>query len=412
MFRYRLLLALLTPVVWAWLWLRGKNEPGYRMRWGERLGRVNVLPNADIWIHGASMGELVAGKPLINYYLDQGHSLLVTAFTPAGSQYVIREFGDRVAHCYLPIDWPGAVGRFLKRATPQRLIILETEIWPNLLAACHQRDMNVRYASARLTDKSVAGYKRYFSPQALQNVLMPVAAVGTQTEADKQRFIELGVNPASCQVTGNIKFDLSLPAGFAEQAAALKAEFASRPVLLAASTHNGEELILLRVAEALRERWPNLLLVIVPRHPNRFGEVASLLVRSGLPYAARSKGEACAADMPVYLADTMGEMMAFYGAADVAFVGGSLVPVGGHNVLEPILTNTAVIVGPNLHEQPVAQELVEQGAVLLAEDEEDLLHHCQDLFANPQLRVKQQDQANGFLDANRGALARTLALLG
>ena len=412
MLRYRLLLALLTPLVWTWLWLRGKNEPGYRMRWGERLGRVNVLPNADIWIHGASMGELVAGKPLINYYLDQGHALLVTAFTPAGSQYVIREFGDRVSHCYLPIDWPGAVRRFLKRATPQRLIILETEIWPNLLAACHKRDMDVRYASARLTDKSVSGYKRYFSPDALRGVLMPVWAVGTQTEADKHRFIELGVNPDCCQVTGNIKFDLSLPAGFAEKAAALKAEFGSRPVLLAASTHNGEEPALLRIAEALRERWPNLLLVIVPRHPNRFGEVASLLVQAGLPYARRSKDEACGSEVQIYLADTMGEMMAFYGAADVAFVGGSLVPVGGHNVLEPILTNTAVIVGPNLHEQPVAEDLVEQGAVLLAEDEEDLLHHCQDLFANPQLRTKQQDLANGFLDANRGALARTLALLG
>ena len=411
MIRYRLLLALLTPLIWAWLWLRGKNEPGYRLRWKERLGLVAVEPGAQLWIHGASMGELVAGKPLINYYLDQGQSVLVTAFTPAGSQYVIREFGERVQHCYLPLDWPGAVKRFLRRAQPRRLIILETEIWPNLLAACHQADIDVRYASARLTDSSVRGYQRYFSAKALRDVLLPVRAIGTQTPADLERFIALGVAPDAGQVTGNIKFDLSLPTGFGDQVQQLRAEFGKRPLLLAASTHNGEEAAALRVAEALRERWPNLLLILVPRHPNRFGEVASLLVQSGIPYARRSQQEICSDDMTAYLADTMGEMLAFYAVADVAFVGGSLVPVGGHNVLEPILTQTAVVVGPHLHEQPVAEELAEQGAILLADDEQTLLHHCQDLFANPQLRSQQQQQASGFLEANRGALAKTVALL-
>ena len=410
MLRYRLVLALLSPVIWTYLWMRGRNEPAYRQRWRERLGFVSVTPGAELWIHGASLGELVAAKPLIDHYLAGGQSLLITAFTPAGSEFVSRTYGDKVAHCYLPLDWPGAVSRFLNTAKPQRLVVLETELWPNLLNACHQRKIDVRYASARLTEGSVSGYQRFLSVKALQKVLAPIAAIAVQTDADKERFVALGANPNSVVVAGNIKFDLSLPEGFESKLAAVKETVVGRTVLLAASTHAGEEQASLEIYQALKPAMPLLLLVIAPRHKNRFDEVANDLAAQ-TKLARRSLGENVSPETDVYLADTLGELVQFYAVADVAFVAGSLANIGGHNVLEPALVNTAVVVGPHLHEQPVAQELVTQGAVLQGQDQEQLQQHCQTLLENEAARVALAEKASAFLEANRGALARTIALL-
>ncbi|MDD9892313.1 MAG: 3-deoxy-D-manno-octulosonic acid transferase [Gammaproteobacteria bacterium] len=410
MLRYRLVLALLSPVIWTYLWMRGRNEPAYRQRWRERLGFVSVTPGAELWIHGASLGELVAAKPLIDHYLAGGQSLLITAFTPAGSEFVSRTYGDKVAHCYLPLDWPGAVSRFLNTAKPQRLVVLETELWPNLLNACNQRKIDVRYASARLTEGSVSGYQRFLSVKALQKVLAPIAAIAVQTDADKERFVALGANPNSVVVAGNIKFDLSLPEGFESKLAAVKETVVGRTVLLAASTHAGEEQASLEIYQALKPAMPLLLLVIAPRHKNRFDEVANDLAAQ-TKLARRSLGENVSPETDVYLADTLGELVQFYAVADVAFVAGSLANIGGHNVLEPALVNTAVVVGPHLHEQPVAQELVTQGAVLQGQDQEQLQQHCQTLLENEAARVALAEKASAFLEANRGALARTIALL-
>jgi 3-deoxy-D-manno-octulosonic-acid transferase len=412
MLRYRLLLALLSPAVWLWLWLRGRNETGYRQRWGERLGLVRVTSGADYWIHGASLGELVAAKPLIDSLLSRDQRLLITAVTPAGSGYVQQQYGERVQHCYLPIDWPGAVKRFLKKAQPQRLVVLETELWPNLLAACHQRGIDVSYASARLTDNSVAGYQRFMSAKLLTRVLAPVRVIATQTEADKKRFESLGAPADKVVVTGNIKFDLALPAGFEEKRQSLAQEFEGRTVLLAASTHEGEEAAIAESAKILREQIPNLLLVIAPRHQNRFDAVAESLKQAGFSVARRSQGMSCDAKVEIYLADTLGELLNFYAVAEVAFVGGSLVPVGGHNVLEPALTETAVVVGPHLHEQPIAETLVEDGALLQAADEHALTVQCLTLLTSDKQRQRLVKKASRFLAANRGALKRSLDLIG
>lgn len=411
MLRYRLLLALLSPALWVWLWLRGRNEPGYRQRWSERLGFSKVTAKADYWIHGASLGEWVAAKPLVDRLLSDGHSLLLTSITPAGSAYIQNQYGDRVQHCYLPFDWPGSVKRFLRVARPARLVILETELWPNLLLACHKQGLDVCYASARLTDGSVVSYKKYIAASALEKMLRPVRAIGTQTDADKQRFESLGAEPERVLTTGNIKFDLSLPADYAAKRDAVAAEFKGRTVLLAASTHEGEEQLLANAAAMLREAVPNLLLVVAPRHQNRFDEVAAQLKKQGNAVVRRSKGEICNSDTQVYLADTLGELLLFYGAADVAFVGGSLVPVGGHNVLEPALTETATVVGPHLHEQPVAQDLVAKGAVLLAEDQRALEVQCLTLLTSHTQRQAVIKKASAFLAENRGALKRTIKLL-
>lgn len=410
MLRYRLLLALLTPVVWSWLWLRGKNEPAYRQRWRERLGFVSVTPNADVWIHGASLGELVAAKPLIDVYLQQQQSILITAFTPAGSDYVQRQFAGRVQHCYLPLDWPGAVRRFLQRAKPQRLLVLETELWPNLLWACHKRGIDVRYASARITDNTVAQYQKFLGAKALQELLTPISAIATQTEGDAQRFIQLGANAEAVTVTGNIKFDLSLPEGFADTLAAVEAVFVGRRVLLAASTHAGEEQAALAIYQSIKPQLPELLLVIAPRHQNRFDEVAGMLSGEA-EVARRSQQQIVTPETDVYLADSLGELMLFYAAAEVAFVGGSLAPIGGHNVLEPALTQTAVVVGPHLHEQPVAQQLAADGAILQGQNQDEVQAHCAALLANAAQRQQLVAKAGAFLEQNRGALARTLKVL-
>lgn len=410
MLQYRLLLALLSPAIWAYLWMRGRKEPAYRQRWGERLGRVSVRTGADIWIHGASLGELVAAKPLIDHYLNTGASVLVTAFTPAGSEFVTKNYGQKVAHCYLPLDWPGAVKRFLNRTQPKRLVVLETELWPNLLAACHQRDIDVRYASARLTDGSVRGYQRLMGAPALRKLLAPVSVICVQTEADKARFKQLGANPEALRVTGNIKFDLSLPNDFEQTVPPIRALFAGRSVLLAASTHAGEEQASLGIYQALKAEVPNLLLVVAPRHKNRFDEVAAnLSVQAQL--VRRSLNQPLEETTDVYLADSLGELMQFYALADVAFVAGSLANIGGHNVLEPILVNTPVVVGPHLHEQPAAQELAKQGAILQGQDEVGLLMHCRRLFSAPEDAEQLVTKAAECLNANRGALARTITLL-
>lgn len=409
MLRYRFLLALLSPVIWTYLWLRGRKEPAYRQRWAERLGWVNVAPHADIWIHGASLGELMAAKPLIDACLQQ-HRVLVTAFTPAGTDYIQRQYGERVQHCYLPLDWSGAVRRFLRRAQPKRLIVLETEFWPNLLLRCQQQGIDVCFASARITGPSVKQYQRLLGRQTLAKLFKNIRLIAAQTEADKQRFLALGAVPEQVRVAGNIKFDLSLPADFAERLAPLKAQMAGRQILLAASTHAGEELASVRIYQALKSAHPNLLLVIAPRHQNRFDDVAKELAALAT-LARRSQKQPLSAATDIYLADSLGELMLFYALADVAFVAGSLAPIGGHNVLEAALVDTPVVVGPHLHEQPVAQELVAQGAILQGQDEAELLAQCRLLLGDADQATALSQKASAFLQQNRGALARSLALL-
>ena len=410
---YSLLLYCLIPATLVRLIYRSLRSPAYRLRWAERFGFAADLSNQNIiWLHAVSVGVTLAAVPLVKAlqakYPD--YRLLVTCMTVTGSQRIEAAFGDTVEHCYAPYDMPDAVARFLKRVNPNA-DYYGNELWPNTIAACRRRNIPVVLANGRLSDKSARGYRK-IAP-LVKPMLHSLNGLIAQHTEDGQRFIDLGLPPQALTVSGNIKFDLCLDSGLQQKAIKLAREWRGsqdRPVWLVASTHQGEDEIILQAFQQVvsgLEKPP--LLVLVPRHPERFDSVYELCSRAGFSVAKRSDKDADVSRAAILLGDTMGELMLFYGACDIAFVGGSLVPNGGHNMIEPAAWGVPIISGPHLFNfSEVSQLLIGGDAMLICESATQLAEQCVGLLQNPQRRQSMGDAAKHIADENRGALAKLL----
>ena len=413
---YSAIFYLLMPIIVLRLIYRAIKAPAYAARWPERFGFVTpVKSSADvIWLHAVSVGETLAAVPLVKALQTKypDHRVLVTCMTPTGSERIGAAFGDSVDHCYAAYDTPGAVARFLGRIKPVMLIIMETELWPNTVAACHQRQIPVILANARLSEKSARGYgrvRKLSTPMVSQ-----LTAVAAQHPDDGARFETLGLPSENLHITGNIKFDLDLNAQIKLNAEQLAQQWHSqerRPVLLAASTHRGEDELILQAFSQIRQRIDNALLVLVPRHPERFKQVADLCVGAGFTVARRSSNDP-AEEADIMLGDSMGELMTFFGACDIAFVGGSLVANGGHNIIEPAAWGKPVLSGPSVFNfTEVSRLLTEAGGLMLVETPTALAETVIELIENPQRAQQMGQQAQQVAEANRGALEKLLTVI-
>ncbi|MDX1369246.1 lipid IV(A) 3-deoxy-D-manno-octulosonic acid transferase [Pseudomonas sp.] len=418
---YTLLLHLGLPLVAGRLAWRAWRAPAYAKRIGERfaLGLPPLQPGG-IWLHAVSVGESIAAAPLIRQLLARYPQLpiTITCMTPTGSERIQAmfagpEYAGRVQHCYLPYDLPWAAARFLERAQPRLAVVMETELWPNHIHQCARRGIPVALANARLSERSARGYARFAKLTA--PMLAELSLIAVQTAAEAERFRRLGARPECVEVTGSIKFDLTIDPALLARASELREQWgaASRPVWIAASTHAGEDEIVLAAHRLLLEQRPEALLILVPRHPERFAAVFELCQRQGFATRRRSSGETLLAGDQVLLGDTMGELLFLYALADLAFVGGSLVGNGGHNLLEPAALGKPVLSGPHLFNfLEIAAQLREAGALLEVADAADLAQRVDRLWREPAEAQAMREAGLAVMRANQGALARLLAGLG
>ncbi|WP_116810445.1 lipid IV(A) 3-deoxy-D-manno-octulosonic acid transferase [Steroidobacter cummioxidans] len=413
---YTALLYVFAPIALAGTALRGVRDPAYRDRLSERLGFTRVFAAArgsrPLWIHAVSVGEVQAAAPLIRALLKKypQHSLLITTATPTGAQRVRALFGESVRHAYLPYDLPGAVSRFLDRVQPALAIVMEREIWPNLFGECERRRIPIVLASARISERSAVRHRKFAS--LFRDALSGNVTVAAQTSQDAERYRAIGAQRVL--VTGNVKFDIEVPQTAREAGETLRAaQFSNRPVWVAGSTHDGEEQQILAAHRAVTAQRSDALLVLVPRHPNRFDAVRAWLKNEQVEFAARSRNEAVSPATPVLLVDTLGELMMFYAAADIAFVGGSLIAtVGGHNLLEPAVLERPILVGPhNFNAPDIAQLMMESGAAREVNSAEQLAAAILELYANPAARADMGAKGSAIVTANRGALSRVMELI-
>jgi 3-deoxy-D-manno-octulosonic-acid transferase len=415
---YTLALWLLLPYIFLRLLWRARKQPEYLRHIGERFGFYSVQSDRPvIWLHTVSVGETRAAQSLVarlrSTYPD--HQILLTHTTPTGRATGEQLYGDGVLRVYLPYDYPFAVNRFLRRFKPQLGILMETEIWFNLIHACREIGVPLSLLNARLSERSARGYARF--ARLTRDALGGLAAVAAQTADDAARLAGLGAKNVS--VTGNLKFDIEPPPAMLELGRQLRAQFgAARKVFLAASTRDGEEALLL---DALQQvHIPGLLLVIVPRHPQRFADVAALLEQRGIPFRRRSgigrEGEppnrTIPAEIQAVLGDSMGEMFAYYAAADLAFVGGSLLPYGGQNLIEACAAGTPVLVGPHTHNFAEATRLAAaSGAAVQVQDSGGLAMELQRLLDDPDALREMHQRCAGFVEPNRGATDKSLQII-
>ncbi len=411
---YTLILYMLMPVVVGRLIWRGWRNREYWRRWGERFGRFpSPEMNSPIWIHAVSVGEVRAAQPLVREIKQRWPAipLLVTTTTPTGSEQVKALFGESVLHTYLPYDLPGPVKRFLDGAQPRLALIMETELWPNLFHGCASRKIPIIIANARLSARSLRGYRRVSS--LIRETLRSIYLVAAQGEQDAERFRQLGMEADRIRVTGSMKFDQPLPEGLQKHAGELRRRLGEKRMLwIAASTHQGEEEQILDALRQVRREHPDCLLMLVPRHPERFGRVAELCSRAGFRVVRRSSGRPCDQDVDIFLGDTMGELMLFYAASDVAFVGGSLVPTGGHNMLEPAALGKPVIAGPHLFNfTEIAAAMERAGALCRVADGAELAEVTSRLLSSPEERAGMGEAGRRLVQQNRGALQRVLDLV-
>jgi 3-deoxy-D-manno-octulosonic-acid transferase len=416
-FLYLLAVYLAAPIVSAMLLWRGLRDRSYWRNFSERFGfGAHAAAPHGVWLHAVSVGEVQACAPLVSalYRLHPGIPLTVTTFTPTGAARARALFGNVAQVRYLPYDLPGAVRRFFTRVQPRLAVIFETELWPNLYRECARRRVPLVLASARLSERSVGRYQRL--GRLFRDTLSQAAVVAAQAPKDAERFRALGADPASTHITGNIKFDFELPPDIAARGARLRSYFAPRrPLWVAGSTHGGgEEQALLEAHQRVREAFPDALLVLAPRHPTRFTEAAQVLAQAGVSFARRSEQATASAHAPspVLLLDSLGELLDFYAAADVAFVGGSLVPVGGHNLLEPAALGVPILTGPNnFNSEEIARLLIARGAAEVVHNAAELAARVSALFADPQARERMGAAGRASVDGNRGALAKLLGLI-
>ena len=413
---YSLLTYIAAPLFSVVLLLRGLRDRSYWANFGERFGIGAAVEGAPIWVHAVSVGEVQASAALVNSLRERYPHIpvVVTTFTPTGAGRARALFKDRAEVRYLPYDLPGAVRRFFANVRPRIAVIFETELWPNLYHECGRRRVPLVLASARISPRSVERYRRLGS--LFRETLARGVVVAAQGEADASRFRSLGSDPGSTHVTGNLKFDFSVPEDIAERGRSLRAYYApGRPVWVAGSTHGGgEEEALIDAQKIVRSRYPRALLVMAPRHPNRFGDVAAQLVSRGVRFVRRSQTPVAGAleEAEVLLLDTLGELLDFYAAADIAFVGGSLVPIGGHNLLEPAALGLPILTGPNnSNSEAAARQLTANGAAEIVQGAQDLGEKVVKLIAEPDTRERMGAAGRAFVEANKGALTKLLNLV-
>jgi len=412
-FIYSLLMYLLAPFIVLRLWWKGRKLPSYRQRIAERfyLGkRVNA--KVDVWIHAVSLGEVIAAIPLINAMLSKSWSVLVTTMTPTGSERVSTYFGDKVHHQYVPYDLPGVLKRFFRQINPKVGVIMETELWPNLLFQAHKAKVPLILANARLSESSFRGYLRLrFLFQPMLNLFNAILA---QSDDDARRFIALGVKVDLVKALGNMKFDVQTNQISSVPFRQLKDLWGSdRLVVIAASTHHDEEALILQHLKRLQASIPQALLLIAPRHPERFPTVIKLCKESGFNTGVRSNPTSISKENEVIVLDSLGELLGFYGVSDYAFVGGSLVPVGGHNVLEAIAMGIPVISGKLVNNfKTIMKDLADAQAIQMIEQAKELVDVVIRLEDDVAARNQMVANASAVLEKNRGSVAKHLEVIG
>lgn len=411
-YSYTLLHYAALPGIFLRLLWRSRYTRGYRQRWKERFGFIKPISTPkSIWIHAVSVGEIIAAVPLIKEIKQRypQHTIVVTTTTPTGSAQAIKHFRNEIKHVYAPMDLPAVVKRFLQRVKPELVIIMETELWPNILLGCNKRHIPVMLANARMSERSRRGYQ--LIRPITKNMLNTFHVVAAQGSLDAKRILSLGLDPNKLLIAGNIKFDIHIPESVIEEGRALRHAWNSkaRPTLIAASTHEDEESIILEAFKKIRLQFPNSLLVIVPRHPDNFDKVARLCEEKGFHIARRSLAQNPTSDTDVLLGDTIGELRMLYIACDIAFVGGSLVPAGGHNLIEPAAVGLPVLTGPHLFNFTEMSKLLNDASALqIVTDIQSITDTVNSLFTSTELRQQMGAKAQEVIDTNRGALSKHL----
>ncbi|WP_424946452.1 lipid IV(A) 3-deoxy-D-manno-octulosonic acid transferase [Candidatus Spongiihabitans sp.] len=423
---YRIVLYFALPVVMIRLLYRTSRNKQYLTKISQRFGFNLLLPKVKhnstkddaysdgIWIHAVSVGEVNAAVPLVKNLLASfpGKAITITTMTPTGSDRVLKVFGESVQHCYLPYDYPGAVKRFLNVLRPQLAMVMETEIWPNLINECHNRQIPMIYTNVRLSSRSHKGYLRFkklFAP-----TLKKVSQFAVQAKADAERLINIGANADTVEVTGSIKFEMTLPASVMEAAQSVRRDLGwERPVWVAGSTHEGEESQVIDAYLKARKEIENLLLVLVPRHPERFSAVFKLATGYGCKTVLRSQSNTgIPQDTEIYVADTMGELTLLIAAGDVAFIGGSLAPAGGHNVLEACAAGVAAIFGPHMFNfQEISDLVLAKGAGIQIMNSDELCEVVVKLLNDPVIRDQYGSAGRELIGENKGALDKICAMV-
>lgn len=396
--------------------IKSFRNPAYLQRIGERFGffSSSIGSQGGLWVHSVSVGETLAVVPLIQQlrrvYPDM--PITVTTMSPTGSDCVKERLGDTVFHVYAPYDLPFALNEFFTKVKPICALIIETEIWPNLLYGCRKRGIPVVLANARLSKRSAARYASF--PNFTRGLLDQLTLIAAQSRNDAERFLQLGALPNRVRVINNIKYDQSIPADVHEKAAVFTAMWSGRKVWLAASTHEGEEALILEAFAAVKRQMPEVLLFLVPRHPERFTKVEALCRKKGFVVQRRSlNAQHCPVHVDVFLGDSMGELQTFYAAADLAYVGGSLVPVGGHNMLEPAALGVAIITGPHIFNfAEIAGLLMATGGLIKVENVTELGTKVVELLADESLCSTISANALAAVIENRGSISQYVTLIG
>lgn len=422
-FLYNLVFTLAIPLILIRMWLRGGTNPGYRQRWAERfaLFKFSGKPQG-ILVHSVSVGETLAAEPLVRS-LQAAHpqlTITITTTTPTGSDQVKRLYAKdlaagRIFHVYLPYDLPWLMSRFIKKVQPSTCLIMETELWPNIIRSCNKYKVPVILANARLSKKSAKGYAKF--AKLTQPMLQGLDLVAAQHKNDADRFIDLGLNKENVVVTGSIKFDITVPDKSLQQAQQLKQQWGKdRLVIVLASSHEGEDDLILDCYQQLLNCFPELLLVLVPRHPERFDEVAAIVLNNDLKLIRRSEANEQGNLQPspltqVYLGDTMGEMLLSLASADIAVIGGSFIEHGGHNPLEACALSKAVVMGPSDYNfAAITQQLIDHGA-MQQPTAEQLATCLQQLLERPAMREEMGKNGQSVVSENQGAVERLTAII-
>ncbi len=413
---YSLLLWLLLPIVWGRLLWRSIKNPKYQQRWAERLGYVSK-ENAgyDIWIHAVSMGEATAAIPLVQELMRTYPEIriYITTMTPSGSDRINSAFGNTIGHSYAPYDYTFAVTRFVNQVRPKLLVLIETEIWPNTIYACWKRNIPIVMLNVRLSEKSLRKYQRI--TWLLKQTLGYIAQFGVQSYTHQTRLIALGVDQSVIKKTGSMKFEVKLTAGVREVAEAVRQDWGrDRLIIVAGSTHEGEEEILLRVYLQLKIRFTELLMVVAPRHPERFDSVFKLTSKMNLRATRRSEQQGSLPHgLDILIADTLGELPILYSAADIAFVGGSLLQgLGGHNILEPCAVSVPVVFGPVMPNfREISQIAIDSQAGVQVHSQNDLETQLSTLLDDPNLRATMGENGVKMVAKNAGAIELSMNIL-
>ncbi|UFN69794.1 lipid IV(A) 3-deoxy-D-manno-octulosonic acid transferase [Vibrio alginolyticus] len=410
---YTLLLALASPLLLFGLYKSKPNKPQFGSRWKEHFGITPKLKSNDkpIWIHAVSVGESIAATPLIKALKEQNpeQSILVTTTTSTGAEQIAK-LGDLIEHRYMPIDFGFAIKGFLKAVQPKQMLIIETELWPNTLNEVHKAGIPISVVNARLSEKSCSNYAKV---QPLFNVMLPcLTQILCQTDSDAERFERLGVEKKKLSVTGSIKFDIQISEQVKQQGQQLRAQLGKdRPIWIAASTHKGEDEQVLDAHRQVLKSHPNALLILVPRHPERFDDVFTLCQHQGFNTVPRTSTRSIETITQVYLGDTMGEMLTLIGAADICFMGGSLVgnKVGGHNVLEPAALGVPVITGPSYYNfQDLVTKMLHKKVIKLIESPNEMSLKVEAMFQDALAKSVVQENLLSFVKDNVGALTKTI----